>query len=197
MSDRRREDLVHRIDELEETLEALRAEIEPRRGPMGVPRPPRPRELLRFTDEYAIPAAIGVLEANVRALELLRTGIRVSDPERAADEAGRAVRDRASSVRRTTVEQLDNALTELERAMEGSGLPRNREARDLLTEARRLNREIGDRVADSERRDDEDAVRIDVESELDSIRDEVADEGGTARRNEGPDDEPIELDDSE
>lgn len=193
MADRRREDVERRIDELEETLEALRAELEPPRGPMGVPRPPRPREFLRFADEFAIPAAIAVLEANVRALELLRTGIRVSDPERAAEEAGRTVRDRAESARKATVEQLDRALSELERAMDGSGLPRNREARELLVEARRLNREIGERVTEAERDVREDAVRIEVESELESIRDEVSDEGGSADEDDGP----IELDDSE
>lgn len=184
MSDRRREDLDDRIDELEETLEALRAELEPPRGPMGVPRPPRPREFLRFADEYAIPAAIAVLEANVRALELLRAGIRVGDPERAADEAGRAVRDRAAGARQATIEQLDRALTELERAIEGSGLPRNQEARELLVEARRLNREIGERVSEADRPGREDAIRIEVESELESIRDEVSEEGGSPERHE-------------
>ena len=213
MSDRSRRELEERIDELEATLEELRAELGPRRGPVGLPRPPRPREVLRFADEYAIPAAVAALEANVRALELLQAGIRASDPERAADEAGRAVRDRGSTIGRASLDRLDRALTELESAIEDSGMPGDREARDLLTDARRLNDEIRERVeaggrpttADVGRGD---AIRIEVEaegeadegrdvdaeveSELETVREEVeAERGGTTGRDdEGTDDEP-------
>lgn len=184
MSDRQRGDLEARIDELEATLEALRTELGPPGEPMGAPRPPRPRQLLRFADDFAIPATIAFLEANVRALELLSAGIRAGDTERRTDEAGRAVRDRATSARLATVEQLDRALSELEQAIEGSGLPRNQEARELLVEARRLNREIGERVAGVNREGHEEAVRIEVESELESIKDEVAVEDGAAADDE-------------
>ena len=204
MSDRSRRELEERIDELEATLEELRAELGPRRGPMGLPRPPRPREMLRFTDDYAIPAAVAALEANVRALELLQAGIRASDPDRAADEAGRAVRDRGATIGRTSMERLDRALTELESAVEDSGMPGDREARRLLTDARRLNDEIRDRVeaggrpvgadpgrggairieveAEGEADDGRD-VEAEVESELETVKEEVEaeradDEGG-------------------
>ena len=176
MSDRPPDDLEDRIDELEATLEALRDELGPRRGPMGLPRPPGPRRLLRFSDEYAIPAAIAAMEANIRALELLQAGIRATDPGRTADEAGRVFRDRASDAGRASLEQLDRALSELEAAIEGSGLPANREASELLADARRLNEEIRDRVEAGEAMGRSGAVRIDVESELDSIREEVSDE---------------------
>lgn len=173
MSDRPRDDLDDRLDELEATLESLRAELGPKRSPMGLPRPPRPTQVLRFADEYAIPAAIATLEANVRALELLQAGIRATDTARSADEAGRAVRERASGAGRASLERLDRALTDLESALEGSGMPRNREARDLLDDARRLNDEVRDRLQAGETGRERGAVRIDVESELQSVKDEV------------------------
>jgi len=176
MPEQRRDDLVEQVDELEETLDALRDELAPRRGPMGLPRPPRPRELLRFTDEYAIPTAIAALEANVRALELLRAGIRATDPERVAGDAGTAVRDRASGVGRASLERLDRALTDLESALEGSGLPQNREASDLLSEARRLNEEVRDRMESSGSTASEGAIKIDVESELETVKEAVESE---------------------
>lgn len=181
MTDPARDDLEDRIDELEETLDALREELAPERGPMGLPRPPRPREFLRFTDEYAIPAAVAAMRANIRALELLQAGIRVTDRDRAAGEAeraGRAVRDRATEAGSATLDRLDRALADLESAMEGRGTPANPEARDLLSEARRLNDEIRDRVAVEAGGRESEAVRIDVESELETIREEVG--GGDA-----------------
>lgn len=206
MDDSTRDDLDDRLDELEAAVADLREELRPARG---VPRPPRPREVLRFTDEYAIPAAIAALEANVRALELLRAGIRSSDPERAADEAGREVRDRASGVGRASLERLDRALEEVESAIEGSGLPRNREARDLLVDARRLDEEVRDVLEAGEARraqgqdrggavrieveaegsadeasdvdaDEPDDAAAEVEAELETVRDEVASEGEDA-----------------
>ena len=176
MPDRPGDDLSARIDELEATLSALREELEPARGPMGLPRPPRPRELLRFADEYAIPAAVAALQANIRALELLQAGIRATDPERAAGEAGRAVRDRATDLGGATIERIDRALADLEEALSGPAGARNPEARRLLTEARSLNEEIRDRV-DASETEAEAAVRIDVEEELAAIREEVGEAG--------------------
>lgn len=175
MSDPPRDDLNDLIDEFEETLSSLRAELESPRRRRG-PRPPAPGELLRLADEYAIPAAIAALEANIRALELLQAGIRAGDPDRAADAATSAVRDGMSGAGRATLERLDRALAELETSMEGSAMPRNPEARELLSEARRLNAEIADRLSAEAGTDREDAVRIEVESELASIREEVSEE---------------------
>lgn len=178
MSDRPRRELDERLEELEATVADLREELEGRRGPMGVPSPPRPREFLRFADEYAIPAAISALEANVRALEMLQAGIRASDPERAVDETGRAVRDRASGVGRASLERLDRALAEVEAALEGSGTPRNREASDLLADARELNEEIRGMIDSrgptrSAGADRSEAVRIEVRDESEADGDEV------------------------
>lgn len=176
MSDARADDLADRLDDLEATLAALREELEGsrRRGPPR--RPPSPRELLRFTEEYAIPTAIAMLEANVRALELLRAGIRATDPDAAADSVTSAVRDGVSGVSRATLDRLDRGLAELESSLASGGTPRNPEARELVAEARRLNDEIADRLAAAGDTGGDEPVRIDVESELDAIREEV-DEG--------------------
>lgn len=176
MTDRRDDELAARLDELEATLDALRAELDDPARRREVPRPPRPSELLRIADEYAIPAAISALEANVRALELVQAGIRATDAGRRASESGRGVRDRAADAGRTSFEGLDRALAELESALAGRGEPANPEARELLSEARRLNEEVRDRLALADERTD-DAVRIEVESELESIREEVEGDG--------------------
>ena len=48
-----------RIAELETRIEELSAELrEPPRGPLGLPRPPTPGELLAFGDDHAIPTTI-------------------------------------------------------------------------------------------------------------------------------------------
>ena len=67
-----------RIAELEARIEELSVELgEPPRGPLGLPRPPTPGELLAFVDDHAIPTTIAVLEANVRALKALRGAIKL------------------------------------------------------------------------------------------------------------------------
>lgn len=170
------DDLADRIEALEETLDDLRAELRPQRGPLGLPRPPSPRQVLRFADEYAIPAGIAVLEANIRTLELLRGAIRAA--ERGEDAR---VRDRTVTASRETLERLDEALADLATALEESDLPRSAAARRLLADARDLNAEIEGRLAAVEREagtgvDEGETIEIDVEAELDQIRDELGDE---------------------
>jgi hypothetical protein len=220
MNDRdhsRERDLVTLADELSTTLDELRDELagtrrRPPRGPLGLPRPPTPRELLEFTDEFAIPAAIAGLEATIRTLELLQGAIRLTRAGSEAGERGREVRTRAEDASRRTVDRLDDVLVDLQDAL--AGRPENEEARTLLDDARALRREIDDRLADSrdrrvggsperderrsterrrsgdgprsaderrptgwaagaEREAGDDGVAIDVDAELDSIREEI------------------------
>ena len=189
------DELAERVAELEATLEQLRREIRrPPTGPLGLPRPPTPRELLELTDRYAIPTAIAVLEANVRALELLQRLIRLADTERVAEAEADRMRSRAEAISRVTLDQLDGVLEELQ---EGA-LPREPESRQIIEDARQLRAELrewladGDRtVADSTSREREltkgadesdelndaaDAVEIDVDEELRSIRAELAED---------------------
>lgn len=107
----------------------------------GVPRPPDPRAVLRFTERHTIPTLIAFLEANVRALESLQGLLRLidgADP----DPVDRSRFERAGE---RTVDRLDRLLDDLQGAVEGE--PPDAAARDLLAEARALNSEIDDRVA--------------------------------------------------
>jgi len=184
MSDRPDDpDLLRLTADLARSLRDLQRELEPRRRG----RPPSPRSLLRLADEVAIPAAILVLETNVRALQLLQRAIRLAD-DRPTDGATTesAVRDRAADLSRVTLERLDSALADVQDAIEGR--PPDDDARQLLDEARELRAEIDTRPQ-PERDDSRDRsadlgdeaaattdVPVDVEAELQSIRDEVDDD---------------------
>ncbi|MEF8773701.1 MAG: hypothetical protein V5A37_03155 [Halobacteriales archaeon] len=205
--------------ELADELESLRSELRrERRGPFGLPAPPRPRELLQFADEYAIPFAIAVLEANLRALELLQATIRAVETGEAAGEEARAARDRAHEVSRTSLDRLDGVLADLETAASGRDLPSNDEARSVIERARQLRAELASAMAETEHgapdgeldSNDRSAgevterngsgdgerptgeVPVDVESELRSIKadlDDFDEDGGDGDGENGDDDE--------
>ena len=147
MSDSPDDDLAERVAALEETLEDLQSTLQPRSGPFGLPPPPDPGDVLRFTDEYAIPTAIAVLKANVRALELVQALLRAARGAPRRDDA----RDRATSLGRATVDRIDRAVDEIGAALEDADLPRNAEARSLLADARALNEDVRDALAAEER----------------------------------------------
>ncbi|WP_435178387.1 DUF7547 family protein [Halorussus sp. AFM4] len=148
------ERLDERVEELEARVRELRTELgRPPEGPLGLPRPPTPREVLSFTGEYAIPTAIAMLEANVRALKALQQVIRLVDPERSVvDEERDRLQSRAADASRVTLKRLESALEDVETTIQESDLPRDDEARSILDDARRINREIRDR-SDRERRE--------------------------------------------
>lgn len=201
----RDDDLEKQVEKLQRSLEELRREIEPRppRGPGGLPRPPTPRELMRFADRQAIPTAIAVLEANVRTLELLQAALRLADPERAAAEEADRTRARTEELSRRSLDRLDSVLRDLQEATRGDTLPPNSDAREILEEARRLGAEISDGIDGAERvrtgerqersseeAEGEEGVEIDVEDELDSIRAELEDaENASDEESENADEE--------
>ncbi|QLD84355.1 hypothetical protein HWV23_01070 [Natronomonas halophila] len=183
-------DLADAADDLAETLEALREELRtPPRGPLGLPRPPRPGELLSLTERYTIPALIALLETNVRLLELLAAAIRLAqgrpiDAEtktrlKASEFAvasGREGVDRLTAASRTTLEKLDDALADLQEAA-AEGTPENPEAERLLKQARELRAEIDDRLAEVDERE-----RTDID-----VRSEDADESASESSSESVD----------
>lgn len=188
MSDRQ-DRLDERISELEGTLREIRDELQPpRRGRSGL-RPPTPGEMLRLTREYAIPAAIATLEAQIKALELLAELLgAVNIRDRESLDVGSPT-DRAVDVGRTTLRRVRESLDRLEREMAAGGLPDDPAARDLLAEAKALQEDIDARLAQvgdvdgpesygNTQSTGQDGVRIDVESELETIKDQV--EGGEA-----------------
>lgn len=210
-------DVAETAGELAAALEDLQSELRPerRRGPLGLPAPPRPGEMLRFADEYAIPFAIAVLEANVRALKLLRGAIRLVDAGEETGERARSARDRAREVSRASLDRLDDALADLETAMAGEELPQNETAREVLTEARRLRGRLADELAasvDDDATDEpsdapngqasdpsaDEGVPVDVESELQSIKDELGRASADGERSGSESDvNPVEGTDGE
>lgn len=171
MTDPNRDELARRLDDLERAIAELREDLTAGESREG--RPPTRETARRLADEFAVPAIDAALEANIRSLELLRELIRSTDRGRRTPSDDR---DPLSG----TVRRFERTLEEIEAALEGSTLPRNADARGLLTEARRLNEAISERLDPSDRvgdePDDETVVRIDVESELESIKDELDDE---------------------
>jgi len=176
------EDIPALLSELVRTLQDLQTEVEPRTE-RGRPRPPTPKELLRFTSDVTIPAAILVLKTNIEALKLLRRALRLAEGRPATSTSGSGVQERATQLSRATLARLDDALTDLQGAVEGR--PADAEARELLTEARQLRASLAEQLADTEsvNGDDFDTVEatdvpVDVDAELRSIKDDIDDVSG-------------------
>ena len=178
MSQRGRDvNLARDIGTLIRTLEDLQAELEPRRRRrLGLPAP---GDVLRLTSEVAIPAAVLALETNVRLLRIVQRTIRLQTGEAEHSDGGRAdVRNRAESIGREAMRGLEEALSDLQNALEGR--QGSDEAAALLAEARRLQREVetelttadGDATT-SDAPTDRSPVDVDVEAELAAIRDQV------------------------
>lgn len=200
MSDRE-SDLPDLVGELARTTEQLRDELErERRGPS---RRPRFSDLVEFTSEVTIPAIVLILETNVRALRLLQRTLRFTqDRTRETDQSTSAARERAEELGRETLERLDDALGDLQGAL--SDRPTDSDARALLAEARDLRADIESRLeataaeaesaesagADLNQAPDRDDVPVDVEGELQSIKDDMTDAGDAAspRGDDGEDD---------
>jgi len=178
------EDLEQRVSDLEDALRDLQREVErPPRGPLGLPRPPTPGELARAADEHAIPAAIASLEASIHALELLRLGLRAGNrSDRRRGRGGSARGETAGRVGRAALDRLDRALDDAIDALEGE--PSDPESKEVLDEAKRLREEIAERVEEategdtneeggpqSETDDEDDGPQVDVDAELQSIKD--------------------------
>ncbi|EJN60246.1 DUF7547 family protein [Halogranum rubrum] len=150
MSSRRDDDdFVDLLDDLELTLGDLRDELERRPEARRRFRPPTPSEILRFTDEYTIPTVVSILEANIRALELLQKLLRLANPEGSLREGSEETRRRVSGVRDEAVDGLDRALSELQRALTEADLPDDPESRDIIEDARGLTDEIERRIESS------------------------------------------------
>ncbi|AEM57136.1 hypothetical protein HISP_07810 [Haloarcula hispanica N601] len=183
------DDLSALITDLVTTLQELETEVEPTTD-SGLPRPPTPSELLRFTSDVTIPAVILVLKTNIEALKILRRALRMAEGRpTSTGSASDEVRQRASDLSRATLSRLDGALTDLQQAVEGT--PEDEEARELIQEAQQLRGQIQDRLANepgvSEEVDSDQVtdVPVDVDAELRSIKDDIE---GPDRDDTGPED---------
>jgi hypothetical protein len=197
-------ELADLAGDLETVLRDLRSEIEPdrqrvRRGPLGLPRPPRPRQVLAFADEVAIPATIAVLEANVKLLQALQRAIRLSEGGRRVREGGSTMGDRAAEASRTTLDRLGSTLEDLQTATERGGLPESGPARELIEEARNLRDEIDRRLREAEGtttlEDFQDAGGGDDTEDTvgDENRDEGGDEDELDELDAGPTEVPVDV----
>jgi len=203
------DELADTAGELAAVLSELRGELDrererreppdPPRGPLGLPRPPSPSEVLQFADEVAIPATIAILEANVRVLEALQKAIRMAETGREVRAGGERAANRAADASRETLSRLEGALADLQRAVEGDGLPENETARELLEDARSLRDEVEARLEESPNRsleefgaasedggdgsggdatdERDDGVEVDVEGELETLKDRYGEDG--------------------
>lgn len=167
------------LSELTERLDRLQRQLERDHRPPLLPRPPRADELRQFTTDVAIPGLVILLETNVRALKLLQRTLRASDR---VEGGGSETARRASEVGSAALARLDGALAEVQSALESE--PPDSEARDLLEEAQALQDEVQARLAN----DDTDAESldtgpsVDVEAELQSIKDQVDDEDENSQK---------------
>ena len=186
------------VADLVRTLQELESEFEPRTE-SGLPRPPSPRELIRFTSDVGIPGVILLLRTNIEALKLLQRALRLADGRApTAGSGGTEVRARAEKLSKATLSRLDGALADLQGAVEGR--PEDEDARELLREARDLRddveRKLSERTAngetpavedgDADDVEEVDSVPVDVDAELRSIKDEIdGDDAGDGGDDDG------------
>lgn len=179
MSDSER-DRPRQLAELIRSLERLQEELEPSGG---VIRPPTPRELARFTSDVTIPAIVLALETNVRALKLVQRALRLADgrdPSSNAAGARSIARDRAADLGRATLSQVEDVLADVQRALDDG--PRDAEANALLDRVREAKREVDAQLAaaDDGSGIDREPVDVDIDAELQSIREEIDGASGGA-----------------
>jgi hypothetical protein len=132
------------------------------RSDRQTPQPPTFGEVLRFTEEYTVPTVISVLETTIQSLELLRSLLRLADPDRSAFERTgdrrRAAPNRlgVTAVGRGAMDGVDRALDELRTALSDGDLPEDAESRSIIEEARTLAAEVEDRIEAVERETERD-----------------------------------------
>lgn len=196
------DELADRISSLEESLTRLQHELQTdQQG--GPPRLPRPGDILRATDDHAIPAIIALLEAHIHALRLLQRTIRlVAPPPRSRDGSpGSTAFRRATDSLTAQIEQLLGDLDEIPTNREPNALdPLIEEAKAIRAELSAMSDPTNIPIEDPndfDEQDDTDASEdntgIDIDAELDSIRSELTDDKSTPEDDEDDTDSPDEC----
>lgn len=185
-------DVTRLLRDLTRELQTLQRELDDgsrRRLPSG-------SQLSRFTSEVAIPGIILVLETNIRTLQLLRRTIRLADGRDPRDSRGSSeLRARAEQLGETTLARLDEALAEVQDSLEER--EGDDEASELLSEARQLQSQIREQLEQPTDQttsteigideDDSDAVDIDVDAELRTLKDNLEDDANGSDGTDGSD----------
>ncbi len=190
-------DITRLLRDLTRELQVLKRELEREETAELSTR----QQLSQFTSEVAIPGLILLLETNIRALKLLRRTIRLAEgrqPRSKSDSSGE-VRRRADELGAEALSRLDDTLARVQSSLEAGGA--NDEVQQLLEEARQLQEtvsqqlqadESGSADVDSslatEDEADSDAVTVDVDAELQTLKDNLDD---------GPDNTDANNDDSD
>lgn len=199
MSDGGDPDVTRLLRDLTRELQTLKREVDAERGQGMSTR----RQLSRFTSEVAIPGIILLLETNIRALQLLRRTIRLAEgrePQQNTTSATSEVRDRAEQLGQATLSRLDTTLAQMQSELEKQET--DGEVSEILDEARHLQQEIHDQLgpdksettsengADASEEvgidtPESDAVEIDVDAELRSLKDNLEDDQPNGTSDEG------------
>ncbi len=165
-------------------------------------RPPRTVELLRATDEVAIPTLISILEAQIRLLEALQYGTRLVRGERSIRSrkptTGPLTR-RATTGQEAALEQLGKTLEQLRSRLESGDDERVETA---LDRTQSLYEELERRLAKMEPTPSDSAPADGYEIEIDDLTDSTDDSevdagdsngGNVPARSSEPDDTAIDV----
>ncbi|WP_436901650.1 DUF7547 family protein [Halovenus halobia] len=185
MSDSGDVDITRLLRDLTRELQVLKRELEREETAELSTR----QQLSQFTSEVAIPGLILLLETNIRALKLLRRTIRLAegrDPRSQSDSGGE-VRRRADELGAEALSRLDDTLARVQSSLEEGGA--NDEVQQLLDEARQLQETVSQQLQadepanadfdgslDPEDEADSDAVTVDVDAELQTLKENLDDE---------------------
>lgn len=177
-------------------LRRLQREVDPGRGSHRSTR----RKLSLFASEVAIPSLILLLKTQIAILALLRRAIRIADGREPQSTGSRPeLRRRAEQVGQASLTQLSVALEELQSALEGQ--PEGERASEIISEAKQLQEQIQDDLSAGDDADldpaSEDVVNIDVESELQSIKDQMDDDDSDDSDDNASDSAPGDADSSD
>ncbi|WP_336325937.1 DUF7547 family protein [Halovenus sp. HT40] len=190
MSDSGDPDVTRLLRDLTRELQTLQRELDSE----GSGRLSTRRQLSRFTSEIAIPSVILVLETNIRALKLLRRTIRLAEGREPRSQHSRAageVRDRAELLGQQALSRLDQTLETVQSSLEEEGA--DEDVRRLLAEARSLQDQISQQLATEESTGEDrtedgttvgvdsgesEPVNIDVDAELQTLKDNLEDDDG-------------------
>jgi len=168
-----RADLPQLLRELTTSLSALQRDLKAEQRGRGRSLD----RLLQFTTDVTIPATILVLETNIRALRLLQRTLRMVGDSETEGQSTTASED-VAAVGRSVVDRLDDALDDVQATVDSSDL--DDRTRENLSEVRTLSQQLDQRLEALSANDDSRDVNVDVEAELQSIKDRHSDEGDGA-----------------
>ena len=224
------DDLEKTLAELAAAVRELQATIDADRQGRAVVPPERP-DLLAMADEIVIPTLIASLETQIRVLRGIQRGARIARSVETDDRQSRRgpLREPIESGTSRTVDGIGEALDSL---VDRLGSPQDGEVDEILSRTQSLYADLERRLSDDrididrDRRGteieitdvsdpdddgssatgggrDDDRTTVDVEAELDTLRDQYgtdrnsADSGGAATQKDGSGDPEANSEESE